>query len=121
MTDYNYGNSIFKLAFMCSEIPTQLICKWVGPDRWVPEQKKQKNKKATSQFWLNGRTSFLICRGLLGALQAGFIPQVRPYFYPISRNPICHDPGTHAVYQIILYLSYFYKHHELSLRLGFFY
>ncbi|CZR52702.1 probable permease of the major facilitator superfamily [Phialocephala subalpina] len=59
--DYNLGNTAFKLAFLCAELPSQLVAKWVGPDIWIPTQMV-----------------------------------------------------------IILYLSYFYKHHELSLRLGFF-
>lgn len=94
--DYNTGQAIFYVFFLTAELPSQLISKKLGPERWVPVQMVSWSIVASCQAFLTGRTSFFACRALLGMLEGGFIPDN------------------------ILYLSYFYTGSELPIRLGFF-
>lgn len=76
---------------------SNIISKWIGPDRWIPIQMTLWSVVAMCQSKMNSKSSFLACRALVGMLEGGFIPDIG------------------------LWLSYFYTGPELAFRIGLFY
>ncbi|KAB8262113.1 major facilitator superfamily domain-containing protein [Aspergillus pseudonomiae] len=91
--DYNTGQTIFLVCFLIAEMPSQLISKRLGPDRWIPIQMVAWSLVAACQAFLKTKSAYLGLRALLGLLEGGFIPDT------------------------ILFLSFFYKSSELPKRL----
>ncbi|KAK0108166.1 hypothetical protein ONS95_002988 [Cadophora gregata] len=94
--DFNLGNTVFKVSFLLAELPSQLISKKIGPDRWIPMQMIAWSIVAMAQAAMQNKAGFLACRALIGMLEGGFIPD------------------------LVLWLSYFYTSRELPTRLSFF-
>ncbi|KAF6843874.1 allantoate permease [Colletotrichum musicola] len=94
--DFNYGQTIFLLSFLSAELPSGLISKKLGADRWIPFIMVGWSITAGSQAFLSSRAGFYAIKAILGLLMGGFIPD------------------------IVLWLTYFYKSNELPLRLAWF-
>lgn len=94
--DYNNAQNMYRIGFLLSEIPSQMIGKRIGPDRWIPAQIILWSLAAGGQFFMHNRAGFFACRFMIGIFMGGFIPDS------------------------ILYLSYFYKKSEMPMRLAFF-
>lgn len=95
--DINNGQLIFFLCFLFMELPSGLISKKLGPERWVPIQVVAWSTVGVCQAALQNRAGYFATRALLGVCQGGFIPDM------------------------CLYLTYFYTSKEMNTRLGFFY
>nr|QFR37087.1 MFS transporter [Cyberlindnera americana] len=95
--DYNLGNTLFLVCFLGSELPSQLISKKIGAERWIPMQLTLWSAISLSQAAITNRTGFLITRALIGLFQGGFICDT------------------------CLWMSYFYTAKELPFRFALFY
>ncbi|KAH8647708.1 putative MFS transporter [Xylariales sp. PMI_506] len=94
--DYNNAQNMYRVGFLIAEIPSQMIGKRLGPDRWIPIQIILWSLASGGQFFMVNRAGFFACRFFIGLFMGGFIPDS------------------------ILYLSYFYKKTEMPFRLALF-
>ncbi|KAI7976487.1 hypothetical protein EIK77_003302 [Talaromyces pinophilus] len=94
--DYNNAQNMYRIGFLIAEIPSQMIGKRLGPDRWIPVQIIAWSLASGGQFFMQNRAGFFACRFFIGLFMGGFIPDA------------------------ILYLSYFYTKSEMPFRLALF-
>ncbi|KAL2121752.1 hypothetical protein VTJ04DRAFT_2207 [Mycothermus thermophilus] len=94
--DFNYGQTIFLASFLSAELPSGLISKKLGADRWIPFIMVGWSITSGAQAFLKNKAGFYAIKALLGLLMGGFIPD------------------------IVLWLTYFYKSNELPTRLAWF-
>ncbi|KAK9475883.1 major facilitator superfamily domain-containing protein [Lipomyces japonicus] len=90
--DYNNGQSLFLITFLFLEIPSQMLNKRFGPERYLPFLMIVWGSVATIQVLINGRAFFLFTRAALGITEAGFVSS------------------------LAFYVTSFYKTNELSVR-----
>lgn len=95
--DLNLANTVNLVCFLSAELPSQLISKKLGADVWIPTQMCLWSFVTLCQFWLKGKTSFVLCRGLIGLFEGGFI---------------C---------DMTLWMSYFFTRKEIPFRISLFY
>ncbi|KAH8897466.1 MFS general substrate transporter [Thozetella sp. PMI_491] len=94
--DYNNAQNMYRIGFFIAEIPSQMVGKRLGPDRWIPVQIILWSMASAGQFFMTNRAGFFACRFFIGLFMGGFIPDS------------------------ILYLSYFYTKTEMPFRLALF-
>lgn len=69
--DYNTGQTIFYLIFLFAELPSQLLSKKLGPDRWIPIQMFCWSLIAACQAFLKNKAGYFACRAFLGLFEGG--------------------------------------------------
>ncbi|WQF81012.1 Putative major facilitator superfamily, MFS transporter superfamily [Colletotrichum destructivum] len=92
--DFNSVNTIFYVSYIVFEIPSNVLCKIVGPGWYLPGLTVLFGLLTVASAYVNNYSQLAACRFLLGIAEAGIMPGLS------------------------YYLSRFYTHSELTFRLS---
>jgi sugar phosphate permease len=94
--DINLAQTLFTVGFIVTELPFNMISRYVGPERFLPITMFLWGVATWSQVFLRNASGLCAARFFIGALEGGYIPG------------------------FALYISKFYTNQELALRYAIF-
>ncbi|KAJ4172746.1 hypothetical protein NW754_002949 [Fusarium falciforme] len=95
-SDINLAQTLFTVGFIVTELPFNLISRYMGPERFLPITMFLWGIATWSQMFLKNATGLCVARFFVGALEGGYIPG------------------------FALYISKYYTNNELALRYAIF-
>ncbi|KAM0817683.1 putative Nicotinamide mononucleotide permease [Seiridium cardinale] len=72
--EINLAQNLFTVGFIVTELPFNIISKYIGPERFLPVTMFLWGIATWSQIFLKSGSSLLAARFLIGALEGGYIP-----------------------------------------------
>ncbi|CEJ94352.1 hypothetical protein VHEMI09890 [[Torrubiella] hemipterigena] len=95
-SDVNLSQTLFTAGFIVTELPFNMVSKYIGPQRFLPVTMFLWGTVTWAQVFLKSATGLYAARFFVGALEGGFIPG------------------------FVLYISRYYTNKELGLRYAIF-
>ncbi|KAM0344500.1 hypothetical protein ACHAPU_007473 [Fusarium lateritium] len=95
-SDINLAQTLFTVGFIVTELPFNMISKYMGPERFLPITMFCWGIATWSQIFLKNASGLYVARFFVGALEGGYIPG------------------------FALYISRYYTNQELALRYAIF-
>ena len=95
-SDINLAQTLFTVGFVITELPFNLISKYIGPERFLPMTMILWGTVTWSQIFIKSASGLCAARFFVGALEGGYIPG------------------------FALYISKYYTNQELALRYAIF-
>ena len=77
--DYNTVLSVFYVSYIVFEIPSNLMCKWVGPGWWIPSISLGFGILTVCFAFVDTLPQACGVRFLLGLFEAGMLPGIAYY------------------------------------------
>ncbi|KAF2754978.1 MFS transporter [Pseudovirgaria hyperparasitica] len=77
--DYNQLLSVFYVSYIVFEIPSNMMCKWVGPGWYIPAISLGFGIASLGTAWVTNLSAACGVRFLLGIFEAGMLPGIAYY------------------------------------------